>query len=188
MADQRGRQITSFAAVQPPEGRAIGWARALRRRPEPVAACPCAGEPRETQRLALCQAGFGRVTLGFRAFPFTISSTGACSARHFADAAFPVRLRDALLSGAAVPAARWSDPKQPRCGRCGSRSWLGRRPRSEVGGIVRLDPLEPFQAFVVGPGDQCASCRLAQIIPTPEVIADLDRALARIFEAARLVR
>ena len=117
-----------------------------------------------------------------------VSATGACPARHFADPAFPDRVRRLLLDGAVVPMARWSEPRQPRCGRCGSRNWLRQRPGSEVGGVVRLEQVDPFEAFATGSSDQCASCRLAQIIPTPEVLADLDRALTRVFEAARLVR
>lgn len=168
------------------QGMTPGWTRALRRRAEPVTACPCEALPRERHRLVLCQAGFGRVTLGFRGLPYLTSAEPGCTARHYPDATFAARLRDALLGGAAVPAARWSEPRQPRCGRCGSRSWLGRRPRAEVRGSVALDPHAPFEAFAIGPSDQCTSCRLVQLIPTAEVIADLERALARIFEAARL--
>ena len=163
------------------------WTRALRRRPDPEPACACEALPRDRHRLALCQAGFGRVTLGFRGLPYLTSAEPGCTARHYPDASFAARLRDALLAGAAVPAARWSEPRQPRCGRCGSRSWLGRRPRAEVRGSVTLEALAPFDAFAIGPSDQCASCRLVQLIPTTEVIADLERALARIFEAARLI-
>ena len=69
-----------------------GWTRAFRRRAEPVTACPCEALPREQHRLALCQAGFGRVTLGFRGLPFAMSAEPGCTARHFPDAAFPARL------------------------------------------------------------------------------------------------
>ena len=170
------------------EANPLGWAWTLRRRPEPAPACPCAGGPREQHRLALCQAGFGRVTLGFRGLPYFTSTEPGCAARHFPDDTFAARLREVVLAGAAIPAARWSEPKQPRCGRCGSRSWLGRRPRAEVGGSVALDPLAPFEAFAIAPSDQCTSCRLVQLIPTAEVIADLERALTRIFEAVRFAR
>ena len=126
--------------------------------------------------------------LGFRRFPFAVAASGDCTARHLPAADFAERARQALLGGAAVPMARLGEPRQARCGRCSSRSWTGRRSRYDVQGTVRLESAEPFVAFIVGPGDECASCRLAQIVPTPEVISDLERALTRVLEAGLLVR